>query len=56
MDKETFLKIECETESRYGFGCGYWKVCDDHSCPCTLTKEGFNEDIYEKMRRTNIEY
>lgn len=55
MDKETFLKIEYETEAEYGFGCGYWRVCDDRGCPCALTYKGFDKDIYEKMRKRNYE-
>lgn len=55
LDKERFLQIEYKTEAKYGFGCGYWRVCDDHSCPCALTNKGFDEDIYEKMRKRCFE-
>lgn len=55
MDKETFLKIEYETEAKYGFGCGYWRVCDDHACACALSSKGFDAEIYEKMRKANFE-
>lgn len=55
MDKEQFERIEVKTEGIYGFGCGYWKVCDDRGCPCALTDKGFDEDIYEEMRRRGFE-
>lgn len=55
MDKEQFERIEAKTEEIYGFGCGYWRVCDDRGCPCALTGKGFDEDIYEKMRKRSFE-
>lgn len=48
MDKETFDKIENLR------GCGYWNVCDEHSCPCHPTaqvSQGYNEDLYKKMKK-----
>lgn len=51
MDKETFQKIEYEIEAKYGFGCGYWRVCHDRGCPCALTNKGFDKEIYEKMKK-----
>lgn len=51
MNGEKFLQIECETEVRYGFGCGYWYVCDDHGCACALANKGFDKEIYERMKR-----
>lgn len=48
MTKEQFEKIELE------YGCGYWYVCDDHSCPCHPTakvSQGFDDDVYESMKR-----
>jgi len=51
MDEKKFLDIEYETESKYGFGCGYWNVCIEHDCACALTSKGFDKEIYEKMRK-----
>lgn len=55
ISKEKFLEIEYETESKYGFGCGYWNVCDDHSCACALSQKGFNEEAYASMERQQME-
>lgn len=48
MDEEKFKEIE------YQYGCGYWHVCDDHSCPCSPTSavgQGFNLETYESLKR-----
>ena len=52
MDLETFEMIEYEIEAKYGFGCGYWRVCFERACPCNLTQVGFDENIYERMRKS----
>lgn len=49
MNKEIFEKIENE------YGCGYWKVCDDHACPChpnTPVSKGYDEEIYKSMQKS----
>ena len=48
ISKEQFEKIEIE------HGCGYWNVCDDHSCPCSPSSpvgQGFNEETYANMKK-----
>lgn len=45
ITQEQFNKIEDQ------FGCGYWKVCWDHACPCAITTEnkGLQESIYNSL-------
>lgn len=32
--------------------CGYWSVCDDRACPCSIDKniDGFSNKAYEEMK------
>lgn len=32
--------------------CGYWGVCDDKACPCSIDKnvDGFDNEVYQKMK------
>lgn len=32
--------------------CGYWSVCDDHSCGCAISDnvDGFNNDVYQEWK------
>ncbi len=51
ISKEQFEKIESE------HGCGYWKLCWEHACPCAITTEnkGLREDIYNGFIKENDE-
>lgn len=51
ISKERFLQIEYEIESKRGFGCGYWNVCDDHGCACPLSSKGFDKESYASMEK-----
>ena len=55
MNKEMFLKIECEVQNKYGKGCGYWYVCDDKACPCPLSNKGYDMKTYESMKKQQHE-
>ena len=32
--------------------CGYWSVCEDHGCACSIDKnvDGFNNEVYQEMK------
>ena len=37
-------------------GCGYWHVCDDHACGCSLSSavgQGFDPETYASMAKSN---
>ncbi|MBX4266591.1 hypothetical protein [Clostridium estertheticum] len=46
-------KIFNEMEMNYG--CGYWGMCSEHSCPCAIVTEnkGLQESIYNGFVKEN---
>jgi len=47
MDRKTFGNIE------ELYGCGYWNVCSEHSCPCgpsARVTRGYDGRTYNAMR------
>ena len=51
LSKETFDKNEMK------FGCGYWRMCYEHACPCAIVTEnkGLQESIYNGFVKENRE-
>jgi len=52
ISEEQFEKIEL------AHGCGYWNVCDDHTCPCHPTaavSQGYSEETYASMKHQQEE-
>jgi len=43
MNLDEFNKIKNK------YGCGYWNVCLEHDCPCTLDSKDFDSDIYNRL-------
>ena len=56
LSEKTFKEMEMN------YGCGYWGMCYEHSCPCAIVTEnkGLKESIYngfiEENRKLTEEY
>jgi len=51
ISQERFNEIEVK------HGCGYWNVCWEHACPCTIATEnkGLRKSIYDYLVRESEE-